>query len=128
MLKQGEFVGSLDCGTTYASPPFINYILIKISLQICSLHYIRPLREYRLSAPARISSVLPTSWVRTGVPSLISGSLYAALDRWHDHDPLEIQEHSRVCIEESIKLLEANGWSRESVKVVGTTPQRMHLI
>ncbi|KAK0189082.1 glycerol kinase [Armillaria mellea] len=43
---------------------------------------------------------------------------------WHDHDPLEIQEYSNRCIEEAVKTLEANGWAKESVKVIGITNQR----
>ncbi|KAF8916178.1 glycerol kinase [Mucidula mucida] len=88
MLKQGEFVGSLDCGTTS-----VRFIIFDRYANIISQHQLE----------------FPQYYEQPG---------------WHDHDPLEIQEHSRLCIEESINLLEANGWSKDSVKVIGITNQR----
>ena len=43
----------------------------------------------------------------------------STISRWHDHDALEIQSHAEQCIEEAIKELEAAGWAKESVKVIG---------
>ncbi|KAF9031409.1 glycerol kinase [Hymenopellis radicata] len=88
MLKQGEFVGSLDCGTTS-----VRFIIFDRYANIISQHQLE----------------FPQYYEQPG---------------WHDHDPLEIQEHSRLCIEESVRLLEANGWSKDSVKVIGITNQR----
>ena len=63
MLKQGEFVGSLDCGTTYA-PDSGEPLLLLTSSQIRTLHHFRPIREHRLPTSTRVSSILSTSGVR----------------------------------------------------------------
>ena len=39
--------------------------------------------------------------------------------RWHDHDAEEIQQHANHAIAEACKALEAKGWAKESVKVIG---------
>ncbi|KAF8889329.1 glycerol kinase [Infundibulicybe gibba] len=43
---------------------------------------------------------------------------------WHDHDADEIQKHADLCVENTIKDLEAAGWAKASVKVIGITNQR----
>lgn len=43
---------------------------------------------------------------------------------WHEHDALEIQKHVDLCISEACNSLEADGWAKESVKVIGITNQR----
>jgi hypothetical protein len=45
------------------------------------------------------------------------------VQRWHDHDAEEIQEHADYSITEACKALEAKGWATESVKVIGTSIQ-----
>lgn len=44
---------------------------------------------------------------------------FLCLSRWHDHDANEIQQHADLCIDETIKRLEAAGWAKNSVKVIG---------
>ncbi|KIJ55610.1 hypothetical protein M422DRAFT_41547 [Sphaerobolus stellatus SS14] len=43
---------------------------------------------------------------------------------WHSHDATEIQEVSDKCIEETVKKLEEQGLSKESIKAIGITNQR----
>ena len=38
---------------------------------------------------------------------------------WHEQDADEIMESCDICITEACKNLEAAGWSKESVKVIG---------
>ena len=45
--------------------------------------------------------------------------VYLAMCRWHDHDADEIQQHADRCIDQAIRSLEASGWAKESVKVIG---------
>ncbi|EDR14050.1 glycerol kinase [Laccaria bicolor S238N-H82] len=43
---------------------------------------------------------------------------------WHEHDVEEIQQHADICIAEALNSLEASGFSKQSVKVIGITNQR----
>ncbi|EJD40350.1 glycerol kinase [Auricularia subglabra TFB-10046 SS5] len=43
---------------------------------------------------------------------------------WHEHDAEEMQRCVEACIDQGMANLEAEGWSRESVRVVGITNQR----
>ncbi|THU80109.1 glycerol kinase [Dendrothele bispora CBS 962.96] len=86
--KQGEFVGSLDCGTTS-----VRFIIFDKYANIVAQHQIE----------------FPQYYPHPG---------------WHDHDASEIQEHAERCIGEAIKELEAAGWTKDSVKVIGITNQR----
>ncbi|KAM6497023.1 glycerol kinase [Amanita muscaria] len=88
VLKQGEFVGSLDCGTTS-----VRYIVFD--------KYATIVAQYQLEFPQ-----------------------YYPSPGWHEHDADEIQHHADICIEEGTKALEAAGWAKESVKVLGVTNQR----
>lgn len=38
---------------------------------------------------------------------------------WHEQDADEIMESCDICITEACKNLEAAGWSKDSVKVIG---------
>ncbi|OSD04688.1 glycerol kinase [Trametes coccinea BRFM310] len=87
-LKQGEFVGSLDCGTTST-----RFLIFDKYANIVAQHQI----EYPQYYPE---------------PS------------WHEQDPDELMESCDVCITEASKALEAAGWAKESVKVIGITNQR----
>ncbi|KAJ7576940.1 glycerol kinase [Mycena floridula] len=87
-LKQGEFVGSLDCGTTS-----VRFIIFDKHADIVAQHQLE----------------FPQYYPHPG---------------WHDHDAAEIQEHSELCIEEAVKALEAAGWAKSSIKVIGITNQR----
>lgn len=40
---------------------------------------------------------------------------------WHEQDADEIQQIAEVCINEATKNLEKEGWSKDSVKVIGTS-------
>ncbi|KAK7467411.1 Glycerol kinase [Stygiomarasmius scandens] len=86
--KQGEFVGSLDCGTTS-----VRFIIFDKYANIVAQHQLE----------------FPQYYPHPG---------------WHDHDAKEIQEHAERCMGEAIKELEAAGWAKESVKVIGITNQR----
>jgi len=46
--------------------------------------------------------------------------------RWHEHDALEIQHFVDKCIEEVVKSLQAAGWAKESVKVIGLSTESHH--
>ncbi|KAF8239340.1 glycerol kinase [Tricholoma matsutake] len=87
-LKQGEFVGSLDCGTTS-----VRFIVFDKHANIVAQHQLE----------------FPQYYPNPG---------------WHDHDANEIQQHADLCIDETIKRLEAAGWAKNSVKVIGITNQR----
>ncbi|KAI0664371.1 glycerol kinase [Cubamyces menziesii] len=87
-LKQGEFVGSLDCGTTST-----RFLIFDKYANIVAQHQL----EYPQYYPE---------------PS------------WHEQDPDELMESCDVCITEACKALEASGWAKESVKVIGITNQR----
>ena len=47
--------------------------------------------------------------------------VYLNICSWHDHDADEIQQHADQCIDLAIKSLEASGWAKESVKVIGAS-------
>ncbi|KAF8159582.1 glycerol kinase [Crassisporium funariophilum] len=87
-LKQGEFVGSLDCGTTS-----VRFIVFDKHADIVAQHQLE----------------FPQYYPNPG---------------WHEHDADEIQQHADTCVEEAVKALEASGWAKESVKVIGITNQR----
>ncbi|TDL23979.1 glycerol kinase [Rickenella mellea] len=87
-LKQGGFVGSLDCGTTS-----VRFIVFDQYADIVAQHQIE----------------FPQYYPHPG---------------WHEHDADEIQTASETCIDEAMKDLEAEGWARDSVKVIGITNQR----
>ncbi|KAI0333931.1 glycerol kinase [Cubamyces sp. BRFM 1775] len=87
-LKQGEFVGSLDCGTTST-----RFLIFDKYANIVAQHQL----EYPQYYPE---------------PS------------WHEQDPDELMESCDACITEACKALEASGWAKESVKVIGITNQR----
>ncbi|KAI0793771.1 glycerol kinase [Fomes fomentarius] len=87
-LKQGEFVGSLDCGTTST-----RFLIFDQYADIVAQHQI----EY------------PQYYPEPG---------------WHEQDPDELIDSCEVCIAEACKALEAAGWAKESVKVIGITNQR----
>ena len=38
---------------------------------------------------------------------------------WHEHDALEIQHFVDKCIEGTVNSLEASGWAKESIRVIG---------
>ncbi|KIK61618.1 hypothetical protein GYMLUDRAFT_224538 [Collybiopsis luxurians FD-317 M1] len=88
MLTQGEFVGSLDCGTTS-----VRFIVFDQYAQIIAQHQL-PFPQY---------------YPNPG---------------WHEQNPLEIQAHAEACIEGAIKSLVAQGYRKDSVKVIGITNQR----
>ncbi|KAI0734034.1 glycerol kinase [Fomitopsis betulina] len=87
-LKQGEFVGSLDCGTTST-----RFLIFDKYADIVAEHQI----EY------------PQYYPEPG---------------WHEQEADEIMDSCDVCITEASKKLEAAGWSKNSVKVIGITNQR----
>ncbi|KJA28171.1 hypothetical protein HYPSUDRAFT_129649 [Hypholoma sublateritium FD-334 SS-4] len=87
-LKHGEFIGSLDCGTTS-----VRFIVFDKHADILAQHQIE----------------FPQYYPHPG---------------WHDHDAVEIQDHSNKCIEEATAELEKAGWAKESIKVIGITNQR----
>ncbi|KAI0369831.1 glycerol kinase [Pilatotrama ljubarskyi] len=87
-LKQGEFVGSLDCGTT--STRFLVFD-----------KYANIVAQHQLEYPQ-----------------------YYPEPSWHEQDPDELMESCDVCIAEASKALEAAGWAKESIKVIGITNQR----
>ncbi|TFK51931.1 glycerol kinase [Heliocybe sulcata] len=87
-LQKGEFVGSLDCGTTST-----RFIIFDKHAEIVAQHQIE----------------FPQYYPEPG---------------WHEHDAVEIQESCDTCITEACNALEAGGWSKDSVKVIGITNQR----
>ncbi|KAK2463622.1 hypothetical protein APHAL10511_004373 [Amanita phalloides] len=86
--RQGEFVGSLDCGTTS-----VRYIIFD--------KYANIVAQHQLEFPQ-----------------------YYPSPGWHEHDADEIQHHANICIKEGTKALEASGWAKNCVKVLGITNQR----
>ncbi|KAJ5669469.1 Glycerol kinase [Penicillium macrosclerotiorum] len=43
---------------------------------------------------------------------------------WHEHDPLELVNSVKTCIDEAIRAFEASGYSRRNIQCVGITNQR----
>ncbi|KAI0079869.1 glycerol kinase [Panus rudis PR-1116 ss-1] len=87
-LKQGEFVGSLDCGTT--STRFIIFD-----------KYADIVAQKQLEFPQ-----------------------YYPEPGWHEQNADEIMDSCNTCIEEAMVALEAAGYTKDSVKVIGITNQR----
>ena len=52
------------------------------------------------------------AFLRTHLPPL-------SYSRWHEQNPLEIQAHAEACIEGAMKSLVAQGYRKDSVKVIG---------
>jgi len=46
------------------------------------------------------------------------------INRWHEHDPLELISSTEACIEGAVKAFEEQGHSASSIKAVGITNQR----
>lgn len=40
--------------------------------------------------------------------------------RWHEHDPDQIIQACEDCIDEAVKSIEAAGYPKSSIKVIGT--------
>jgi hypothetical protein len=83
--------------------------------------------SYSTSTPTssrNINSSSPNTTQTPGVYYRFSrlSKPYLSLPRWHEHDADEIQQHADLCVEEAIKGLEAAGWAKNSVKVIGTPP------
>ncbi|KZS94632.1 glycerol kinase [Sistotremastrum niveocremeum HHB9708] len=87
-LKQGEFVGALDCGTTSS-----RFIIFDQYANIVAQHQ----QEF------------PQYYDHPG---------------WHDHDADELTKVCDDCIEGGVKELAAQGYAKESIKVIGITNQR----
>jgi len=87
-LRHGEFVGSLDCGTT--STRFIIFD-----------------RYANIVAQRQIE--FPQYYPQPG---------------WHEHDADEMMETCDACIDGAVDELQREGWTKESVKVIGVTNQR----
>ncbi|KAF8909305.1 glycerol kinase [Gymnopilus junonius] len=87
-LKNGQFIGSLDCGTTS-----VRFIIFDQHADIIAQHQLE----------------FPQYYLHPG---------------WHEHDADEIQQHADKCVEETMKTLESEGWSKDSVKAIGITNQR----
>ncbi|EKM50153.1 uncharacterized protein PHACADRAFT_264722 [Phanerochaete carnosa HHB-10118-sp] len=49
---------------------------------------------------------------------------YYPRSSWHEHDADQIMESCDACIEKACAELEEQGWTKESVKVIGITNQR----
>lgn len=67
-----------------------------------------------MSSPSTIRSL--------GAPLSLSNAFIWYTDactRWHEHDPEEIIETCDTCITDTCTELEAAGWSKDSVKVIG---------
>ena len=41
--------------------------------------------------------------------------------RWHEHDPNEIIQACQDCIDEAVRNIEAAGYPKTSIKVIGTS-------
>lgn len=124
-LKHGEFIGSLDCGTTYI-PPLVFWIPLtrKSPDRSGSSSSI----STRTSSRNTRSSFRNTTLIQgksLSLPSLEALLIHGC--RWHDHDAVEIQDHSNKCIEEATAELEKAGWAKESIKVIGMF-RRHHMI
>ena len=121
-LKQGQFVGSLDCGTTYAGR-----ICSVLSTSLIAQHCRRSVRFIIFDKYANIISQhqleFPQYYPNPGCDFDQRPALNLLISfhhpRWHDHDANEIQQHADLCVEEAMKSLEAAGWAKNSVKVIG---------
>ncbi|KAJ7631315.1 glycerol kinase [Mycena polygramma] len=97
MSKPGEFVGSLDCGTTS-----VRFIIFDKYANIVAQHQLE----------------FPQYYPHPGL------ALTARSPRWHDHNATEIQEHADKCIEAAVGEMVKAGWAADSIKVIGITNQR----
>lgn len=87
--------------------------------QVDAVHDIRPLCQHRCVSPDRVSAVL--SRARVGLtPSLHQLLPLISTLSWHEHDADQIIESCDSCIEQACIELEGLGWTRQSVKVIGT--------
>ena len=50
---------------------------------------------------------------------ILGDKLLEAIHSWHEHDALEIQHFVDRCIEGAVNSLEAGGWAKESIRVIG---------
>lgn len=121
-LKQGEFVGSLDCGTTCVSPTEPRAQLTSRTCTDSSTRFLIFDKHADIVAQHQIE--YPQYYPEPGC--VFSGSLLStradfADDSWHEQDPDELVESCDVCITEACKALEAAGWANESVKVIGAS-------
>jgi len=115
-----KFVGSLDCGTTYA--------VAKASTEPVAYH----LSDQPVSWS---STVMPTSWLstRSNFPSIIlnlgeSSSNHTVTygrtqryRRWHEQDPNQIIQACHDCINEAVTIVEAAGYPKSSIEIMGTS-------
>ena len=70
--------------------------------------------------PSTRSSTLSTTPSLGKSPPAHPASRAHVLHRsWHEQDPDELVDSCEVCINEACKALEAAGWAKESVKVIG---------
>lgn len=46
------------------------------------------------------------------------------MDRWHEHDPLEIVSSVEKCIDGAVAAFEKQGHTIDSIKAIGITNQR----
>lgn len=88
-------------------------------LQIYTIHRIRQVCKCHCPTSTRISSILP--WAKVHNPFSSEPTLLSVpfTHSWHEQDADEILQLSSVCIDEAIKNLENDGWSKDSVKVIG---------
>ncbi|KAG8893592.1 Glycerol kinase, partial [Tulasnella sp. 417] len=83
-LKEGEFVGALDCGTTST-----RFIIFDSVANIVA--------EYQAEFPQ-----------------------YYPHPGWHEHHPQELIDVVIECLDGAAKALEKAGWSKSSIKSIGT--------
>lgn len=125
-LKHGEFVGSLDCGTTWAIdlifeinfsdlniPQTILGQLVSSSLTNMQTSLLRNKSSFRSITLNLGMNIFYTWYYIWRVTHTFS---------WHEHDPDEIMETCEACIEGACNDLETAGWSKDSVKVIGLFP------
>ncbi|KAG6869224.1 hypothetical protein C0993_009087 [Termitomyces sp. T159_Od127] len=92
--KQGEFVGSLDCGTTPLT--FSQPLLVR------SVRFIVFDKNADIIAENQLE--FPQYYPHPG---------------WHEHDADEIMDHANRCIASAIQDMVSAGWAQDSVKVIG---------
>jgi len=100
-LRQGEFIGSLDCGTTY------------VHLTRKSVANLRSTRFIVFDKKAKIITEHQTEFQQI-LPHA----------GWHEQDPFDLVGAMRECMNKVVENLEWMGYSRESIKGIGgSSPQ-----
>lgn len=108
-LRKGEFVGALDCGTTY---------VVTLSWHPLTQRHAR-CRSTRFIVFDEVAQIV--------VVHQAEFPQYYPNPGWHEHDPVELYNVVVECLEGAATKLKQKGWCLSSVKVIGASSWRSHM-